>query len=190
MNNPTPSEFKQPNIKSGSSPNSAKSVAETYSSGYDLRFAKDITYSDYWIICQKLSTKFNQHFDIQDEQEKYLFKPEAIDEGGIQMVNFPQKTAKMYKTFRHHINLGTSGNYIQVNWPWITEESLKKWKDSNDLLIPEKSRATTVLKAFYGAPIWTLKELKIFKEILSEFGIKCVNCPKARDLKSYNQSLG
>jgi hypothetical protein len=47
-----------------------------------------------------------------------------------------------------------------------------------------KDKITTFLKAFHGAPVWTPKELAIFKKVFEEFGFQILksSIPKANRL--------
>lgn len=129
----------------------------------------------------------------------YQFEPERINEGGIRMTKWPDYTSTMakyphaYKTMR----LGIHG------WPWIPCSQHKtivdKWRDGEAISFTPMHIQTgtgptyhTFLKAFRGAPCWTLKELALWKQAfeslilrLGSGGVKVIDMPKAKDLETY-----
>lgn len=130
----------------------------TYTHGFDLKSQKDITTNDFARLCYSLNKKFGVGYE---------FRPEPISEGGIIMKNFPNKKDKMYKTMRIYINRNHSDDY-----PIIEDDTLEKWeKEEGVKLISSNRRIGTFLKAFHGAPSWTLDELRLFKECFEEIGL-------------------
>ncbi len=77
-----------------------------------------------------------------------------------------------YKTMRLHIQ----------GFPWITSTTMEEWQNDESDLIKEGTKTNTTIKAFHGAPAWTLEELQYHKEILEEYGIQCLKMPTARAL--------
>ena len=157
------------------------SKISTYTSGYDLTVTRDITCNDISLMCTDLDAKFNDHFGSHE----YRFVPEAITEGGILMWKWPGKKEdgkSMYKTMRITFRKG---------WPWIYHNNdccVEKWlgddtvirRDQTDLhlgpgipLFPrENSRPiNTFLKAFHGAPSWTVEELQLFEACFAKIGM-------------------
>lgn len=150
----------------------------TYCSGPKLKFTKDITKEIYIEICEDLSATFAEKFGGE-----YIFEPESITEGGIILVQFPGKQNKMYKTMRHHL---TSKNYERnVRWPWIDKKNvMEDWRDDSGILIPINTLSDTFLKAFHGAPTWTVDEIKLMCEVFTQYQIKCTRLPKKNELRS------
>lgn len=57
-------------------------------------------------------------------------------------------------------------------WPWIEPDTtLKSWENDNTVIYPgTKQEWETFLKAFYGAPCWTLEELNALSSVFRHFG--------------------
>ncbi len=153
----------------------------TYTSGYDLTATQDITCNDIALMCMDLDAKFNDHF----HSDQYRFVPEAITEGGILMWKWPGKKEdgkSMYKTMRI---------FFRNGWPWIRHDKdccVEKWlgdgtvirRDQTNLhlgpgipLFPHQNSLpiNTFLKAFHGAPSWTVEELQLFEACLAKIGL-------------------
>jgi len=83
------------------------------------------------------------------------FAPEAICEGGI---SWPVQRQGPYKTFRFDSCMG--------DWPWLSHPDLNgSLRECDDQVVFDDFRSKsfdTFLKAFHGAPCWTLKELRVF----------------------------
>ena len=87
------------------------------------------------------------------------FAPEAIREGGIEMIDWPGKT-KGYKSIRLGIE----------NWPWLTDgtpnvSGVKLEQRYKNL--PEGQFAT-YLKAFDGAPGWKKDEIDTVRRCMED----------------------
>ena len=153
---------------------------ETYAEGFRLKILRDVTTKDIVNLCEMLEIKFNKYYDTNE----FKFRPEPIGEGGIKVVNFPNKTDKMYKTLRIWIDKQPIDK-----WPWITETTFDEWKKNNEehKIISKDRDLRTFLKAFYGAPIWTIYELEIVKECIENVGIQVImkTSPKKKFLSTY-----
>lgn len=114
----------------------------------------------------------------------YSFEPEPITEGGIKMTNWPGKTETQFKTFRIQIVQGTG------NWPIIYPNQLDTWKHGDEVTIwsGDKIKGHTCLKAFFGAPCWTTKELDHFLFAMAAVGWKYTkkSVPKKTKLSKYD----
>ena len=141
-------------------------IISTYCCGFKLKCLNDITKGEYIQLCDLLTTRLG----IQ-------ISPEQITEGGMRFNGI-----EGYKCLRHQF-CGPS-RYWQniIEWPHINENVHDEWKDSSDILLPKNTRSHTCLKAFDGAPAWTLGELRIFKECFEQFHLKCTKMPLKRDL--------
>lgn len=88
----------------------------------------------------------------------YLFAPEPISEGGVEITDWPGKTeARAFKTFRL---MSTEG------YPWVDEET----SDEFVFTMPrsDKHYVTIKLKAFDSAPPFTDAELTAFRTSFEE----------------------
>lgn len=121
----------------------------TYTSGYKLVAKRDIMKKDMITLCNRL----NEHYS------NATFEPEPITDGGI-VFKFKDNTM-WYKTMRISIK----------DYPWIPRNVLEEWVDNTDVLIAKESIMTTCLKAFDGAPSFTLEELKIWESCFDEIGL-------------------
>ena len=142
----------------------------TYNEGFYFKFQQNISKADYVYICKLISIKLNELYNTLEE---YKVAPEAITEGGIKFISFSNKTNKMYKTLRIHID------NQKFYYPFIDEKTvINSWLNDNDILITANMKGHTFLKAFDGAPSWTLEELNIFKNVFKTFGAICNKMPK------------
>lgn len=129
------------------------STSETYTSGYVLRVKRDVTMADMWETCAMLATVFG---------DGYEFRPEPITEGGIMCTNWPGKETapSAYKTMRLR-NL--NGVHCLTKWPrFDPAQAEETWKNNTGPLYAKDSVVSTFLKAFEGAPKWTVDELEKF----------------------------
>lgn len=95
-------------------------------------------------------------------------KPEQITGGGLlQMDN-----EHGYKTIRFHLD----------HFPWVSSTIMNEWENDETTLICNGTILYTTLKAFEGAPAWTVQELQHYKEVFEHFGINCKKMPSARSL--------
>lgn len=156
--------------------NATKKTSEkdTYCEGPSfVTHTKGLTTKDVVALCVHLNHAFG---------EGYEFVPEPITEGGILMKNWPEKQQKQYKTIRFGVDRNSGGS----GWPWIREDTFEKWKsDEKDNLlfastasISSKANASmemkmgTFLKAFNGAPVWTIEELAKVEECFAKIGFR------------------
>lgn len=106
----------------------------------------------------------------------YVFRPEPISEGGVEMINWPGKIAGAYKTVRFHFQ-------AHGGWPQIDGDGvLEKWRREQAVVIWHNSgafRGSLFIKAFDGAPCWTKAEINIVLEALRTIGFKCTK-PRVR----------
>jgi hypothetical protein len=117
--------------------------------------------------------------------DKYDFDLEDSTEAGIVWTRYPGQTATSYKSFRFHFEaLEGSG------WPALTEERLERWAVEPEVLWTFKKRVVTdpvggsTLKALYGAPTWTVREVNLFRNAFRQHGIDSSPGPTATQLKS------
>lgn len=85
-------------------------------------------------------------------------------------------------------------------WPWIDAETFKEWKGSpEETKIWESSdyvkypiKCSTYLKAFYGAPCWTVQEMDHVTKAMTAMGWKFVkkSVPTKKHLISNSADLG
>ena len=157
----------------------------TYADGPVLVFTRPVSKSQYIDLCEALSQRFNDHFALHSPGgNRYDFHPESITEGGLYLLDFPGKRGEMYKSMRHFIKKKTPPSDA-VKWPHIQSQLtvLLDWTYACDqTLIPKSAAATTTLKAYYGAPVWTLVELGLMRQVFAQFGIKCQNMPSNTSL--------
>lgn len=129
------------------------SQLSTYTEGYTLIALHDITKADIAQLCRLLEAEFNN---------KYMFKPEPISEGGIMFNNLP---ASQYKSMRlFGIN--------RTNYGWIKDDVLEQWTDDKTVLCKQGTIVQTFLKSFDGAAPWTVDELKKFAIGFCQIGFK------------------
>lgn len=147
--------------------------SKTYNYGPSLEIQKDLTKNDYIKLCNQLSKELSEHAN-----KNLIVKPEAISEGGFLIID--QNNPIHYKTMRHHIEKGKS-KFVN-KWPWISEKVMEDWNNNDEIIFYKGNICKTFLKAFHTAPVWTLEELNIFENRLSEFGIICKNIPKKSSL--------
>jgi hypothetical protein len=145
-------------------------MSYTYTSGGGLVLNKDITKHEYITLCNILSNKLSELY-----KETVTVIPEDITEGGLLILTKDFINTSKYKTFRHTFINNINSSY---RFPWINGDENEKWLNNNDLLFPKNIKAHITLKAFFGAPVWTIKELTIFKNTFKEFGIKYIKMPK------------
>ena len=153
--------------------------------GFKLAINPQLRKCDFIEICNELKERLNT-------PENRIIKviPEPITEGGIKII---YENPTFYKCMR----LGVR------NWEWIHPTTYDDWTNNTDLLLWKNYNTPilthwkkepiryeyTRLKAYKNAPIWTLKELKIVKEVFEKHNLKVRCMPKNRDLKSYSNFL-
>ena len=111
----------------------------------------------------------------------YLLQPEAITNGGFCFVDWPGKRVDAYKSVRFDFE----------NWPWLRDGVV----DGDANYIAEVAASTfgpvwgnqipTLLKAFYGAPVFTTTELQAVMSSLASCyqGCRIVKMPSNRALQ-------
>lgn len=161
-----------------------KGAFYTYTYGPDMSTESPVTTRSIVKIIDSLHAQFG---------EEYEFVPEPITEGGILFTKWPGKKDGQYKTFRFNFS-HTSGK-----WPWVERNGqVESWRNSREEVIwspprrdagikrkkeDQKLKGTTYLKAFYGAPVWTMAELKMFQVALESVGIAIRKFPSVKRLK-------
>ena len=149
----------------------------TYTNGPLLYFNKDLSKKDYIEICNKLNHQFEETF----QNKEYVFQPEPVSEGGLEMVKFPGKKESMYKSLRHPLRT-KEHDEPEYKSQIITQNVMTEWLNDETIIIHQGLYSDTTLKAFYGAPIWTLEEIKIICNVLSDYGVHSSELPKKEDL--------
>ena len=137
----------------------------TYAVRIPIKSLRDITKSEFVKICNELQENFNEHY----KTDEYSFKPEQISEGGILFENFSSLGYGDYKTMRLYFIDGRCGN--ESLYGFIPYKVKELWQDDNDVLIPKGRQLFGLLKSFEGAPVWTVKELEIFKKCFNNYGL-------------------
>jgi hypothetical protein len=127
----------------------------TYTIGLTLKTERIITKDDIITMCKLLNSK--------DEYSNLCeFQPEGINGGGIL---FKFKNNKWYKSVRLCLNNGVG------EWYWVNDNYLSEWAGNNDIIIDKNNKFTLFLKSFYGAPLFTIEELKIWESCFNQIGI-------------------
>jgi hypothetical protein len=68
----------------------------------------------------------------------------------------------------------------QNKWPWV---NLEVWERYPILIVTGGHQSTTFLKAFHGAPVWTIEELQIFEQCFAARGFQRIGAyPSAASL--------
>jgi hypothetical protein len=139
-------------------------AAFTYTGGFRIKTPSDITSKMMVLIIDQLHVTFGPG---------YSFAPEAISEGGILFADWPGRQEGEYKTLR--IQLFESGSA----WPYISDTTLTEWRAGLETIIFRKGcnkylQGGTFLKAFHGAPCWTIAELRSFRDAFAHAGITCL----------------
>lgn len=152
----------------------------TYTPGFKFKHTADITTHTIVNLCIALENEFG---------DGYLFVPEAITEGGIEVADWPgRRSDEEYKTFRFSQQEGEFGC-----WPSFTETPTATltawWTDDARVIFPldrekKNSARGSLLKSFYGAPVWTVAELRKVAAAFEAVGLDCVRStiPGARKL--------
>jgi hypothetical protein len=83
-----------------------------------------------------------------------------------------------YKCMRLHARGG--------EWPWIRGGETERWEGDETVIYSDLKGASTTLKAFDGAPAWTLGEVRDVVDALAGCGVTVLkkSIPAARDLVS------
>ena len=104
-----------------------------------------------------LTQRYKSTFD-----QDFVFEPEGITEGGILFRDWPGKKDREYKSMRLNIE----------NYPFIVGGQVPQ-----GIYLRFRPGSSTFLKALYGAPTWTVEELRIWTECFAEMGIQCFKTP-------------
>lgn len=156
----------------------------TYAEGPQLIFTNGLSKRQFAALCHSLAERFSSTGGT------YRFEPERITEGGLEMIDFPGKRGDMLKTMRMHMytKKGRFSGGEFIKWPWIEDDMdvLTEWTASPDtgILIPSGATADTTLKAFKGAPVWTVIELGLVRQVMANYGVRCKKMPSAKILSS------
>lgn len=151
---------------------------QTHSSAFRFKLADVVTTHDIVALCEKVETKLGRG---------YKCRPEAIFEGGLQFVEWPEAAVPPpQEAYKHFDNLKTirfrlDGIGNNGAWPRIQEpdRSRQEWAEKRAQTIWAYGEGLTVIKAFGRAPAWTPKELKAVREALNELGWKCGAIPRS-----------
>lgn len=141
----------------------------TYTQGISFKCNNCITKNDIITVCNLLN-----------EQNEYLnlceFQPEGTSKGGILFIY--KDDNRWYKSVRF-------SNYTNGKWYWIDKNVMTEWNNNSDIIFEKDTRFDTFLKSFYGAPLFTLEELKIFEYCFKQVGIiKVGRYPSKKSLTS------
>jgi hypothetical protein len=140
----------------------------TYCFGYHLKLNQDVTFGCIRRVCASLNVAFGPGHE---------FVPEAITEGGIKWVNWPGKTEGMYKTMRFQTEVNAYPAMHDPDGTNVADEYVAYPK------VSKVTKLATVLKAFGDAPMWTMKELRVFAASLeSEAGLKAMPSTYPREI--------
>jgi hypothetical protein len=132
----------------------------TYTNGLRLKTKRVITKNDIITMCNLLNNR-------EEYSNVCEFQPEGITEGGIFFKFKNNIDKKWYKSVRLCVNCGLS----RGEWYSVNENYLSEWYGNYDIVLPENSNFTLFLKSFYGAPVFTIEELKIWEECFNQIGI-------------------
>ena len=150
----------------------------TYCPGLTLKTTKIITKKDISVLCDELNKKYTE----------VSFKPEKISEGGI-IFNFKDNLDNQDNRWYKSVRLCAYKN-IGAKWYWVEDNCLSEWNGSDDLIFPAKVKFTIFLKSFYGAPLFTIEELKIWEECFNQIGIiKVGRYPSKKSLRTESKNL-
>ena len=135
----------------------------TYNSGFTLKSNKNITKRDIIKLCNLLN-------NTEEYKNISTFQPEGICGGGIVYKFTDNEQQKWYKSVRLNV---TDSDACGV-WPWISDDVMNEWNESNDIILDKNKKITIFLKSFYGAPVFTLEELTIFEKYFNQIGLNKV----------------
>ena len=145
----------------------------TYSFGYRLK-SGELTTKKLATLCEQLEASFGPGYKI---------RPEPIVEGGIYFTDYPGKEPDHYKSMRFDLR----------GYPCVSDTALDEWKKGPDrVLCQDVKGMPTKVRAFYGAPLWTLRELETVRDRLRDLGIEVYvkSRPKAKQLVHDRPILG
>ena len=128
----------------------------TYCDGPTYKIHDKLTRKDIILVIDALNEIFGQGWN---------FQLEPITEGGIEVVQWPGKPKHAFKTLRFI--------HDKIQWPWITSLSAAEWRES-DKVVLEGCVFDTYLKAFFGAPCWSVRELEKWNRAWARVGVTVV----------------
>ncbi len=126
---------------------------DTYTNGLQFKCNREITKNDLVTLCELLNTR-PEYVDTVE------FKPEPIGGGGFIYI-FKDPSLRGYKSVRFHAD----------KWHWVRENVMTEWSGNHELVLKDKRKFGTFLKAFQGAPVFTMEELKIWEECFAQIGV-------------------
>ena len=135
---------------------------KTYTRGPYFERRTQLTKDGMVKLCRKLEARFG---------DGNSFEPHAVGNGFIHWTEWPGKTeGRAYKCMRQWPTQGTRNE-----WPIVDRDAMTSWVGSKDVAL-KSGKYTTVLKAFYAAPAWTMDELHTIKECLEDegFNVDCI----------------
>ena len=144
--------------------------------GFEFVINPQLQKGDFIKICEELRERLST---LENRIIKVI--PEPIAEGGIQLL-FENPT--YYKCMRLCVN----------DWEYLRPDTYDKWTDNTDLVLWTNRNVRNNgipypnyirLKAYHNAPIWTLEEVNVVKEIFQHYNIQVKGLPKKRNLKTY-----
>lgn len=138
---------------------------DTYSVGFQMTAARDVSRQEYIAICEEMSVALNTLHHI----DTIKVRPEPISGGGFVIIT-PDVPHAPYKTMRHY--------FREIKWPWVEADVMDSWRDDATVLIQANSRSGTFLKAFDGAPKWTKAELLAIKAVLEAHALRVRKMPR------------
>ncbi len=156
------------------------SETQTHTEGPTLRAKDFVSSMDFVQLCKNLAIEFG---------EGNVFLPEADYRGGIRWETWPgdDMNSRTYKSMIINVHGHYGSNGVKCVWPSVSTMSVMKEWEANDFLLirPSKvNRIMTHLRAFRGAPVWTVEELRKFKKCFKTFGLEMGKLPLKRDLTS------
>jgi hypothetical protein len=149
--------------------------SKSYNNAFTITVQRNITRNEFVEICSDI------HFclDEIDKENKLINHlsianviPERISEGGIEIIfnkvqPYEGYDIAPYKSLRF---IGYSG------WPFIN----KAWISDDTILFKKGTILFTFLKAFHGAPLWTIDEIHSIKFCFEQRGCKITNMGKCK----------
>ena len=163
----------------------------TYCRGFCINITHDITKSEYMIICNELTDKLNNYYNLYHKDYPFILNvvPERITEGGFQIKFYSSSKNNdvnendYYKSMRI-INTNKFCEYVN-KYPFVEQDYNETWINNNDVVYKANKFAKTFLKAFYKANRWNRDELKLFLDVFNKHGIYLVDSfPKDNVLDS------
>jgi len=156
----------------------SSSILSTYTDGPNLLVKDIVIKEDFKLLFDDL----NRNVKLRDMNGgNVTFEPEGTSGGGI-LYNFNDPELKFYKSFRFGFH-----TFSANSWPFIGPSKSEAWgvECAQDIVHPThrvRPPYHTTLKAFYGAPLFTLAELRLICNILGDHGIRTSKMPLARSL--------